>query len=60
MSKSGFETALRLAGSRGLLESGTPDLQKRREAFAAELAEGVRRLDAIEAFAAAQHTGIAV
>jgi len=42
-----FQTALQLAGNRGLLEPG-PDLAERRAAFLAELRDLVRRLDQIE------------
>ncbi len=60
VSKSIFETGLRLAGGRDLLGPDTGDLARRRAAFAAEMAEAVRRVDAVEAFAAARHLGVEV
>jgi glycerol-3-phosphate O-acyltransferase len=45
VSKDLFKNALQLAANRGLLEPGQPDLAERRRAFAAELAEAVRRVD---------------
>jgi glycerol-3-phosphate O-acyltransferase len=63
-----FETALRLARNRGLLESargagargepGAPDLAERRRAFALEIREGIRRVDGIEALAATRRAGL--
>jgi glycerol-3-phosphate O-acyltransferase len=44
VSKDLFKNALQLAGNRGLLEPGTPELAGRRAAFAAELGEAVRRV----------------
>ncbi|HLY38892.1 MAG TPA: glycerol-3-phosphate 1-O-acyltransferase [Candidatus Binatia bacterium] len=51
-------TALRLARNRGLVEPGTPRLAERRAAFADELAQVIRRIDAIEALVAARHAGL--
>jgi glycerol-3-phosphate O-acyltransferase len=42
-----FGTALKLAGNRGLLEPGGADLQARRDAFAAELRDLVRRIEVV-------------
>jgi len=58
VSKSYFETALKLADNRKLLAPGAPDLAARRAAFAAELGSAVRRIDAIDALAAARRSGI--
>jgi glycerol-3-phosphate O-acyltransferase len=53
-----FATALKLARHRGLVESAAPDLTDRRRAFAAELRDGIRRVDAIEALVRARIAGI--
>lgn len=58
VSKSYFETALRLAENRRLLASGAPELAERRSAFAAELASAAQRVDAVEALAAARRSGV--
>jgi glycerol-3-phosphate O-acyltransferase len=58
VSKVLFETALRLAGNRGLLEPGTPDLAERRRAFAEEIRAAIRRADAIELLAQARIAGL--
>jgi len=58
VSKSYFETALKLAENRKLLAGGD-DLAERRRAFAAELASAVRRIDAVDALAAARRLGVA-
>jgi glycerol-3-phosphate O-acyltransferase len=61
VSKSYFETALRLADNYRLLapdERGPEDLAARRGAFAAELANAVRRIGAIDALAAARRSGV--
>ncbi len=46
-----FETALQLAANRGLLEPG-PEVAAGRQAFAAEIRDVLRRIDAIAALAA--------
>jgi glycerol-3-phosphate O-acyltransferase len=48
-SKDLFKNALALAGNRGLLDPATPDLQAKRDAFATELAEVVRRVAVVRA-----------
>ncbi|HYB13483.1 MAG TPA: glycerol-3-phosphate 1-O-acyltransferase [Myxococcota bacterium] len=53
-----FETALRLARNRGLLESGTPDLALRRAAFAREIREAIRRVEGIAGLAASRRAGV--
>jgi glycerol-3-phosphate O-acyltransferase len=53
-----IRTALRLAGNRGLLEPGAPDLVERRQAFAEEIRRAVRRVDAIDALAASRRAGL--
>ena len=57
VSKVLFETALRLARNRGLLDPGAPDLAERRRAFADEIRAAVRRIDAIDALAASRRRG---
>ena len=51
-SKDLFKNALSLAGNRGLLDPAAPDLPARRAAFAAELAEAVRRVGVVRAMGA--------
>ena len=58
VSKALFQTALRLAANRRLLAPGEPELAERRRHFAAEVGLAVRRVDAIEALAAARRSGI--
>jgi glycerol-3-phosphate O-acyltransferase len=58
VSKSYFETALRLAENRKLLAGDAETLTARRQEFAAELASAVRRIDAIDALAAARRSGV--
>ncbi len=62
VSKSYFETAWLLFANRGLLETaaepGGVALGARRAHLAAELADAVRRVDAIEALAAARRFGV--
>src|SRR5439155_1417128 len=53
-----FATALSLARNRGLVDPGAPDLVERRRAFAEELREVTRRVDAIDALVAARHAGL--
>ncbi len=58
ISKASFETALRLAEHRRLVDPDASDLAGRRWAFANELASVVRRIDAIQALAAARRSGV--
>jgi len=58
VSKVLFESALKLARNRGLAEPDVPNLGQRRRAFADELAGAIRRVDAIEALAAARRAGL--
>jgi glycerol-3-phosphate O-acyltransferase len=53
-----FATALKLARHRGLAEGDAADLAARRTAFASELREDIRRVDAIEALVRARIAGI--
>ena len=53
-----IETALRLAGNRGLLEPGPADLAERRRAFAEEIRDVIRRIDVIDALAASRRAGL--
>jgi len=53
-----FQTALRLARNRGLLDGGLSHQRERRASFAAEMREMVRRLDAIDALAASRRAGL--
>jgi glycerol-3-phosphate O-acyltransferase len=60
VSKSYFETALKLADNRRLLADDDPAaLAEKRRAFAAELASAVRRIDAVDALAAVRRSGVA-
>jgi len=58
VSKVLFQTALRLAANRGLLESGAPELAERRAAFAGEVRDALRRAEAIAALAAIRRAGL--
>jgi glycerol-3-phosphate O-acyltransferase len=53
-----FATALKLARHRGLCGPGGDELAAARRAFAAELREDIRRVDAIEALVRARTAGI--
>ncbi|HEU4430801.1 MAG TPA: glycerol-3-phosphate 1-O-acyltransferase [Myxococcota bacterium] len=53
-----FATALKLARHRGLADGDASDLIEKRRAFAAELREDIRRVDAIEALVRARIAGI--
>ncbi|MEN8160367.1 MAG: hypothetical protein ABFS41_09885, partial [Myxococcota bacterium] len=58
ISKVVFASALRLARNRDLTEPGAPDLVARREAFARELHEVMRRIEGVEALVRARHAGV--
>jgi len=58
VSKVLFETALRLARNRDLVESTAANLGARRRAFADEIREAVRRIDAVDALAASRRAGL--
>jgi glycerol-3-phosphate O-acyltransferase len=55
VSKDLFTNALKLAGNRGLLDVTEPDQAQRRQQFAAELAESVRRVDVIRTLSLKGH-----
>jgi glycerol-3-phosphate O-acyltransferase len=58
VSKVLFGTALKLARNRELTDPGGEDLAARRAAFAEELREAIRRVDAVEALAQARRAGL--
>ncbi len=58
VSKVLFETALRLARNRGLLDADLPRPAEARRAFAEEIREAIRRVDAIDALAASRRAGL--
>jgi glycerol-3-phosphate O-acyltransferase len=58
VSKVLFGTALKLAANRELTDPDGEDLAARREAFAEELREAIRRVDAVEALVRARHSGL--
>jgi glycerol-3-phosphate O-acyltransferase len=58
VSKVLFATALKLARHRGLLEAGTEGLVERRLAFAEEIRDAIRGVDAIEVLVRARHAGL--
>ena len=58
VSKVLFQTALKLARNRGLVDAGAPDLGARRQAFAAEIRDALRRTEAIAALAASRRAGL--
>ena len=53
-----YETGLKLARNQRLVDPDGPDLGERRAAFAAEIRDLLRRLDAIDAMAAARIAGL--
>jgi glycerol-3-phosphate O-acyltransferase len=53
-----FQTALRLARNRGLLDAGAADLAARRETFAREIRDVLRRVDAVDALARSRRAGL--
>ncbi|NNL67115.1 MAG: glycerol-3-phosphate acyltransferase, partial [Myxococcales bacterium] len=57
VSKVLFQTALRLAENRGVLDDA-PDLPERRRAFAEEIRSVVRRVEAVDALAASRRAGV--
>jgi glycerol-3-phosphate O-acyltransferase len=57
ISKILFQSALKLAGNRGLLETGGQEIAEGRRAFAEELRDTVRRVDIIVALAAERRAG---
>lgn len=59
VSKPLFQTALKLAQNRGLIEAGDSDLAAARQAFADEIRDAVRRVDIIVALAAGRRAGFA-
>jgi glycerol-3-phosphate O-acyltransferase len=58
VSKVLFATALKLAKNRGLTDPGDADLAARRGAFAEELREAIRRVDALESLVQARLSGL--
>ncbi|MGH7893684.1 MAG: 1-acyl-sn-glycerol-3-phosphate acyltransferase, partial [Candidatus Binatia bacterium] len=58
VSKVLFETALRLAKNRGLLDPASPDVATRRSAFATEIRAAIRRAEAIDVLAASRRAGL--
>jgi glycerol-3-phosphate O-acyltransferase len=58
VSKVLFETALKLARNRELLDPGAADLGDRRQAFAEEIRSAVRRADAVELLAQSRVAGL--
>ena len=55
-----FKNALRVARNRRALDPAAPDLVERRRAFAAEVRDVVRRIEAIDALAASRRAGLIV
>ena len=53
-----FQTALKLADNRGLLDPGGAERAEERRAFAEELRDALRRVDAIAALAASRRAGL--
>jgi len=53
-----FDTALRLAKNRGLLEGGGPERLEERRRFASEIGSVIRHIDGIEALVAARRAGL--
>jgi glycerol-3-phosphate O-acyltransferase len=57
ISKVLFQSALKLASNRGLLETGGEEISEARHAFSEELRDAVRRVDIIVALAAGRRAG---
>jgi len=57
VSKVLFESGLKLARNRGLLETGDPELAAARERFHAEVRAAIRRVDVVDALAATRRAG---
>jgi glycerol-3-phosphate O-acyltransferase len=53
-----FDTALKLAKNRGLLDPATTDLAAKRAAFAAEIRAAIRRAEAVNVLAASRRAGL--
>jgi glycerol-3-phosphate O-acyltransferase len=58
VSKVLFETAVKLARNRELIDPGPPDLVERRRSFADEIRAAIRRADAIELLAQSRVAGL--
>ncbi|MCZ6463198.1 MAG: 1-acyl-sn-glycerol-3-phosphate acyltransferase, partial [Proteobacteria bacterium] len=58
VSKTLYQTALRLASNRGLLESRGETGAREREAFAEQVGSALRRVDAVAALAASRRAGL--
>jgi glycerol-3-phosphate O-acyltransferase len=58
VSKVLFAAALRLARNRELIDGSAADLVEHRRGFAAEIRSVIRRIDAVDALAAARQTGV--
>jgi glycerol-3-phosphate O-acyltransferase len=58
VAKALFETALRVARNRNLVDTNAPDVAARRRAFADELRDAIRRVDAIGTLAASRLAGL--
>jgi glycerol-3-phosphate O-acyltransferase len=53
-----FDTALKLAGNRGLLDGGDEGRLEERKAFASDIERVIRAIDGVEAMAAARRAGL--
>jgi hypothetical protein len=53
-----FDSALRLAKNRGLLDPTAADLAARRSVFAVEIRQAIRRAEAIDVLAASRRAGL--
>ena len=58
VSKVLFQTAIKLADNRGLLDPATSNLSEQRAAFADEIRTALRRVDAIDALARMRRAGM--
>jgi glycerol-3-phosphate O-acyltransferase len=58
VSKVLFQNAMRLARNRGLLDPASSEVGSRRHAFAREVRDAVRRVEAVEALAASRRAGL--
>jgi hypothetical protein len=53
-----FESALKLARNRGLLDPDVPQLAERRRELAREISDAIRRVDVIDTLAASRRAGL--
>ena len=53
-----FQTALKLAANRGLVDSNEPEIAQWRRVFAEQIRTTLRHIDAVDALAASRRAGL--